>query len=129
LKRLRDAEALLVAGDAHTRGAMYLGGYAIECKLKAVALEIYDCYTLRELAHRWRVHDSVVYTHGLEALAKRLPLYNRLVASAVWRDFAGSVNQWGPAWRYNPYNPSREKAEVFLSSVRRVFAWLDSNRC
>ena len=42
LKRKADAWALLTAkGPAngrHARGAGYLGGYAIECKLKAIAM-------------------------------------------------------------------------------------------
>lgn len=129
LKRLRDAQALLEADEVHTRGAMYLGGYAIECKLKAIALEVFDCYTLRELAGKWGVHEREVYTHRLEALARRLPLYLRLTTSEVWRDFVGHVNHWKPTWRYDPHDPSRERADAFLKSVGRMFRWLDSNRC
>jgi len=108
---------------------MYLAGYAVECKLKAIALEIFDCWTLEALASKWAVDEREVYTHGLETLASKLPLYGTLTASTVWRDFAGTVNQWKPAWRYNPRNPRREKAERFLESVSRVYQWLDSNRC
>jgi len=45
LKRLRDAEFLLAVEETvtwrrskgpHARGAMYLAGYAVECKLKLV---------------------------------------------------------------------------------------------
>jgi len=129
IKRLADARALLRTGDEHTGGAMYLAGYAVECKLKAVALEIFGCWTLEALAEKWDVDERDVYTHGLEALAKRLPLYGRLAASPVWRDFAGAVNQWKPSWRYSPKNPRREKAESFLESVSKVCTWLDSNRC
>ena len=53
LKRLGDAKALLRKGRARGRGAMYLAGYAVECKLKAIAMEIYDCWTLEQLARRW----------------------------------------------------------------------------
>ncbi len=43
LKRRADAWALLQTGKAqHARAAGYLGGYAIECKLKAIAMEIYE---------------------------------------------------------------------------------------
>ena len=47
-KRKRDAWALHTQGPLHARGAMYLGGYAIECKLKAIAMEIHQCRTLSQ---------------------------------------------------------------------------------
>ena len=128
-RRLRDAQALLHAGEAHTRAAMYLGGYVVECKLKAIGLEIYNCWTLDELASKWQVPDHEVYTHGLEAFARRLPLYNRLTWSGVWLDFSGTLNQWRPSWRYNPRVVSITTASAFLDSVQRVYHWLDSNKC
>jgi hypothetical protein len=100
IKRRADAWALLRAGSEHTRAATYLGGYAIECKLKAIAMEIYDCYTLRQLATRWNVPESEVYTHGLEALVEQLPLRDNFHKSPVWRDFANQVNRWRASWRY-----------------------------
>lgn len=81
MRRKLDAWALLGCGARHARGAAYLGGYAVECKLKAIAMELFDCWTLAELARRWRVDDRAVYQHGLEALASRLPLWTRLKAS------------------------------------------------
>ena len=128
-KRVSDARTLIRAGDGQRRGAMYLAGYAVECRLKAIAMEIYNCWTLRQLAAHWEVDNERVFTHALEAFAQRLPLWNSLKASGVWRDFAGEVNQWNPAWRYNPREPSSERAEAFLDAVERVVQWLDSNRC
>jgi len=58
IKRLRDARFLLDQqtgqnwrdqSGLHSRGAMYLAGYAIECKLKAIAMETFRCRTLEEL--------------------------------------------------------------------------------
>jgi hypothetical protein len=46
LKRRSDAWALLDAEGRHARGAGYLGGYAIEWKLKAIAMEVFGCWTL-----------------------------------------------------------------------------------
>ena len=37
-KRKRDAWALHASGPKHARGAMYIGGYAIECKLKSICI-------------------------------------------------------------------------------------------
>jgi len=129
LKRKRDAWALFRSGAEHARGAMYIGGYAIESKLKSIAMEIHRCRTLAQLATKLRLKESDFYTHGLEALAKKLPLHPRLQRSVVWHDFASYVNRWRPAWRYDPNDwPSRE-AELFLQAVDRVYDWLKSNRC
>jgi hypothetical protein len=131
LKRKADAHKLLDKDEReHARGAMYLGGYAIECKLKSIAMEVYGCWTFDQLADEWQVSEDVVYSHGLEALATRLPLYNRMKKdSKTWRDFAGLVNRWRPSWRYDPKDWSVDAAETFLDAVDRVYKWLESNKC
>jgi hypothetical protein len=123
LKRRADAWALLHAEQKHARAAGYLGGYAIECKLKAIAMEIFNCWTLEQLAQKLQVNEQEVYSHGLEALAMQLPLYGKLQRSHVWRDFAGSVNQWRVSWRYNPSDWSDDSARAFLEAVDRVYTW------
>lgn len=105
-----------------------MGGYAIECKLKALALEMFRCNTLEELAIRWKVEDRDVYHHGLEVFAKRLEFWQNFKQSEVWRDFAREVNQWRTSWRYNPIPVSVRDAQTFLRSVDRVFQWLECNR-
>jgi hypothetical protein len=126
-KRRADAWALVRAGSEHTRGALYLGGYAIECKLKAIAMEIYGCWTLQQLAVRWRVPEQNVYTHGLEAFLEQLPLRDRLHDSDAWDSFA-RVNKWRASWRYNPENVPIETATKFLKAVDEVYRWLDVNQ-
>jgi hypothetical protein len=108
---------------------MYLGGYAVECKLKAILMEAYRCLTLDQLARRLKVDERHVYVHGLEALAKHLPqLLQRLQGSPVWRDFVAEVNRWRPAWRYDPHDVPASTADRFLLAVERVYRWLESNR-
>lgn len=110
---------------------MYVAGYAVECKLKAIAMEIHNCHTLAELSQEWDVDDREVFTHGLEAFAKRMSLWNRLTLSDVWRDFSSQVNRWRPSWRYKPgeSNDSIEgRAKAFIDAVQRVYNWLDANR-
>ncbi len=105
-----------------------MAGYAVECKLKAVAMEIHDCRNLRELAERWQVDDRQVLTHGLEAFARRLPIWNRFTQSGdVWRDFVTQVNRWRPEWRYDYRDPPTDQAVAFVKAVRRVVAWLGNN--
>jgi hypothetical protein len=127
IKRRSDTWALLQAGAARSRAAGYLGGYVIECHLKAIAMEVDRCRTLEELAARWRVAEHELYTHGLEALAKRLPLYSRLRTSQVWRDFAGLVSSWRVSWRYDPRDWEADEARLFLEAVDRVYYWLERN--
>lgn len=120
---------MLQGGKEHARGAGYLGGYAVECKLKAIALEVYDCWHLDELARKWKVSDQEVYTHGLEAILRHLPVYEKFKASPMWpRDFASQVNLWRVEWRYNPHDWPLDMAEAFLQSVERVYNWLEANR-
>jgi len=102
IKRLADAWALWETSDVHARGAGYLAGYAVECQLKVIAMEMYDCWNLEELSRRMRVDPAEFYTHGLESLFARLPLYNRFRVSPIWSDFAKRVNQWRVEWRYDP---------------------------
>jgi hypothetical protein len=127
MKRLADAQVLLQNEKPHGQGAKYLGGYAVECKLKVIAMEIYDCWKLDELASKMKVTEQDIYTHGLKALARLLPLYQRLQQSDVWEDF-NLVNQWRPSWRYNPEDVSPGEAQSFIESVKRVKNWLKANR-
>lgn len=114
----------------HTRGAVYLGGYAIECKLKAVAMEAYDCWNLDDLIQKCRVDERDVYTHGIEAFfSQHLPaLYRRFKSSDCWKVFASKVNRWRPSWRYNPKNLPREEAVSFMEAVDSIYNWLESNK-
>jgi hypothetical protein len=130
--RRADAEALIRGeGDArspkHSRGAAFLAGYAIACKLKAIAMEVHSARTLQDLVAKWRVDDRDVYTHGLEAMIDRLPLRDRFRESAVWRDFAGQVNRWRVSWRYDPRQLSSDEVSTFMDAVNRVYKWIEGN--
>lgn len=131
-RRLQDARALLSKGPAHAHGAKYLGGYAIECKLKAMAMELYDCFTLEQLAVRLKVPEKDVFTHSLESILSQLHrLHQRAMNNrAIWRSFS-HVNQWDPSWRYLPGDESDEikfPAKGFLDDVEVVYNWLEANR-
>ena len=129
LRRVRKRRSAIAVDSAHGRGAMYLAGYAVECMLKAIAMEIHDCWTLDALAAKWGVDERVVYTHGLECFFKRLPLWRRFTQSgSVWHDFASQVNTWRPSWRYRPDHVPIRKAERFVEAVRSVLNWLSMNK-
>ena len=136
-KRLRDAKKLLDYQEAvdwrqtkgkHARGAMYLAGYAIECKLKAIAMEVNRCRTLQELQAKWAVDERDVFAHGLESLIKRLPVYERFTNSSVWKPFTAQVNRWRPSWRYDPDDYPNGNAAEFVQAVQMVYDWLENNQ-
>lgn len=106
---------------------MYLGGYAVECKVKAIAMEAYRCWTLEQLLRRLDLGEREVYSHKLEALVELLPSYERFKASHVYRDFASRVNQWRPEWRYDGSDPPVDEARKFLEAVDKVTEWLNNN--
>lgn len=102
-----------------------MGGYAVECTIKAVAMEAYNCWTLEALAARLKVDERTVYTHGLEALLRQLPAYMRFMRSDVGRlHFAARVVQWRVSWRYNPVNWPTPKASLFIDSCEAICNWL-----
>jgi len=132
LRRKDDAYALLE--KQRWRGAMYLGGYAIECKLKAQLLDYYACETLSELADvlyrrfgEWP-QLTTVRGHGLEYLFGFLPNgRDRLRQNPDReRDFA-TCNRWQHGWRYWGDAGRKDEATYFLECVDRVFQWLSRN--
>jgi len=130
LHRRADARKLLEEdGKDHTRGAVYLGGHAIECKLKAIAMERHGCWTLEQLAQRLKVSEDEVFHHGVEVFLKRLGLLKKLLDSEAKQPFVTYVNRWRPIWRYDPSPVSVEWAKAFLAAVDKVYNWLDANRC
>jgi HEPN domain-containing protein len=128
--RFDDARALF--DRKRWRGAMYLGGYSVECLLKTKLMRRHDCHNLRELEEtlqgaRLLAADTTIYTHQLELLLRLAQGIDRLRQNqSLWRLF-NIVNLWMPAWRYNPDLSSREDAEDFLESVEKVSHWIESN--
>lgn len=129
IKRKADAMRLFEAGKSHYAGSMYLAGYAIECRMKAIMMDAYGVLTLKDLGGRMSLDERDVFTHGLEAMVETAPFGESLRRSPVWRDFAKHVTLWKPSWRYDPRERTEREARDFLDAVDRVFRWLDTNRC
>lgn len=69
IKRLIDARRL--QAQSRWRGAMYLAGYSIECKLKARLMEMYNLDRLEQLEteiERRLGRPVDVFTHSIEVL-------------------------------------------------------------
>ena len=129
-QRLEDAKALLNA--SRWRGAMYIGGYAVECLLKTKLMQIYDCQNLRALDDVLRQRSllpahGTVFTHQLEDLLKLAPGYNRLRQNRdVWHMFH-EINLWTPQWRYTAKRSTRQEATRFLTFIENVMRWIETN--
>lgn len=127
LRRRLDARRLGEGGINYSRGAVYLAGYGVECKLKVILMERHNCLNLNDLIRRLGVNDTEIYQHGLESLLAKMPsVLMRLKADTQrWREFVTILNRWRPAWRYNP-EPYAEP-DVFLVAADNLCAWLENN--
>jgi hypothetical protein len=128
--RMDDARALLKA--SRWRGAMYMAGYSIECRLKFKLMAMFDCRHLRELEEELRRRgilrtDATVFSHQLEILLHLTQGFDRLRQNEpLWRSF-NIVNRWVPAWRYSADLSNQEDSEDFLEAIENVAHWIDSN--
>lgn len=128
--RLDDARVLL--NSARWRGAMYLAGYSVECRLKTRLMQMFDCRHLMELDEELRrrgilADQGTTFTHQLEVLLRLAQGLDRLRQNeSMWRLFS-TVNRWVPAWRYSADQSTRENAEDFLEAVENVAHWIEHN--
>jgi hypothetical protein len=128
--RRDDAQVLLNA--ARWRGAMYLGGYSVECLLKSRLMKMFECRTLlkldEELKERGLIAaEATMYTHQFESLLRVTGHLDRLRQDAkLWPSFA-IVNRWVPAWRYDPDLSKREEAEDFFEALDKITSWIRAN--
>src|SRR5437773_1897183 len=79
--RLDDAHTLF--NNSHWRGAMYVGGYAIECALKVALMKRFGCRNLiqldEELKRRGKLRsEATIFVHPFYPLLKG---WTKIVAS------------------------------------------------
>lgn len=128
--RLADAEVLLA--NCRWRAAMYMAGYAVECRLKATLMRKYGCDHLDALGAELAARDKLnvandIYTHSLEVLADltdRMPMLRS--DPDRWRLFA-TVNRWVPAWRYTASQSDRDEATDFVEAANELVRWVENN--
>lgn len=131
LKRLIDAKNLQTKN--RWRGAMYLAGYSIECKLKARLMEIYNLNTLEELEAEVakRVgHRVDVFTHSIEVLFGLTGAKDRLLLDSKRPSALRAYqrcNTWKPAWRYNSNDGTDDECASFMEAVEEFSKFIDHN--
>ena len=120
--RRSDAEVLFK--KQRFRGAMYMAGYAVECKLKAALMFAHHAITLEELEAKL---GSDLKIHSLERLASRFLGRTRVPPSVELKKNWGIVRAWSVAWRYDRELDDPDVAAQFLRSVDWVLRWLENN--
>ena len=112
---LTDARFLFKNGRWH--GAVYLAGYAVECKLKAAVCQHLGVDVL----------PSAFHTHELQVLLQSAGLAGVLpLDSSVWACFRRIDVIWGVEIRYSGKPYRRHEAETFLDDVGRLLKWIDT---
>jgi hypothetical protein len=130
-KRFRDA--CVLRDQKHWRGAMYLAGYSIECKLKVKLMEMFKVSNLKELEAKIEEQTGRsinVFTHSIELLFDLTGVLQRLckepknpsVLTAYRR-----CNTWQPNWRYKSDDGKQDDCESFLDAVQKFGRFVDNN--
>lgn len=120
-QRLEEGELVLVKLDRPS-AAVYLLGYAIECILKALLIELSPINereeTLRSLkedfGHNLRRLRAGVVGRGV---AIPRPVLSHLLF----------VSSWSPELRYEPGPGDRREAERFLAATKDIVTWADGS--
>lgn len=119
MQRLEDAGILLQLD--RTTGAVYLAGYAVECMLKALALN--QCPPSK----RGRLNESFrgAKAHNFEWLGTRyLELGGSTFPSAIAKAFS-LVSTWEVSFRYRGGAIQLPEAKAFIDAARTITQWAD----
>ena len=131
VKRLIDARRL--QEQRRWRGAMYLGGYSVECRLKARLMERYHLDRLEQLEDEIanRLGRQVnVFTHSIEALFVLTGARDRLLQDPRHPTALSAFqrcNRWKPAWRYNPNDGTEDECDDFMEAVEEFGRYITNN--
>ena len=127
MRRLEDAE-LILGKLNRAAAAIYLGGYAVECILKALMIERTSKGDRGQLLRDLRRDDPRTgrcYGHNLLGLRTGVIQRGVDAPGPVLGEFV-YVESWSEEARYDPAEGSLRDAERFITAVRRIVAWADS---
>ena len=135
--RFGDAMCLFGSEDAaRATGARYMGGFVIECLLKALLLARHPNLQVpvdpATLSRSDREAFRLLYvSHELDAMLGFLPEVETKLkvlrgadGRAVWERFRTVCEQWTVYARYSPKLAKRDDAQAFLQTIREVKQWL-----
>ncbi|RPI64087.1 MAG: hypothetical protein EHM48_01420 [Planctomycetaceae bacterium] len=136
-RRFGDANALRDTGlNPRANGAMYLGGFVVECLLKAKLLERFPWLEndhppqgrSKEDSHLW----SLCYrSHALDEILAKVPAVTEKLSQLEQRE-ANRLTQslksicadWTIFARYSTHNANINDARAFLDKIKEIKKWL-----
>ena len=117
-QRLTTAETLL--RDKLTLDAQYLGGYTVECSLKALILELTPdtdkADKLKEITAGAKMHRPDILLGELRNLGVALPL----VLAKRMRRF-----EWTTDLRYETGRRDTGETTAFLTTAKAIYDWVE----
>lgn len=137
-RRFDDALALWRTGqNARANGALYLGGFVIECLLKAKLLERFHWLQSagspegrsREDQQLWslcyRSHNLGDILAHLPTVVARIGRLEQRESSRLMQSLKSVCGQWTIFARYSPYTADIDDARSFLGQVEELKTWLN----
>jgi hypothetical protein len=132
-RRFDDAFTLCQTGrNARANGAMYLGGFVIECLLKAGLLERFVWLQSARSPEGRNSEDQRLWSlcyrsHDLDEILERMPhVQERLLqheqgeSRRLTQSLKSVCAHWTVHARYSPYNADIEDARTFLDQVEEL---------
>lgn len=131
-RRFADADCLRKTGqNERANGAMYLGGFVIECLLKAKLLEKHKWLQgspgdLSKRSKPERELYSLCYQkHDLDGLLAHLPHVTQVLSSrGLLKSLKDICGSWTVFARYSPRATTSENAKAFLADIKELKKWL-----
>jgi len=132
-RRLDDAIALRRTGqNARANGAIYLGGFVIECLLKARLLEVYAWLQnapsaegrSKDERYLWslcyRLHDLDAILAKLPEIAQRMSRMEQRGSNRLGQSLKSICARWTVHARYSPFSADMHDAQAFLDQIKEL---------
>lgn len=136
-RRFGDADALRrTRKNARANGAVYLGGFVIECLLKAKLLEKFAWLQSAGSSEGRSKTDRYLWSlcyqlHDLDAILAKLPEVQQRVSSLEQRgsnrltqSLKSICADWTVYARYSPRSVDIDDADTFLDQIKELMPWL-----
>ena len=104
--------------------AEYVGGYAVECSLKALVLGVTPENERPKAGEATIEWMKTEFGHELDNLRRHLSARGARMPSDVAREFL-FVATWNPQQRYEPGPGDPKRAERFIRAADSVVKWAD----